>query len=174
MGDSPLDSHSTICSSHYLKDKWTLYCHLPSEKDWNLSGYTVILSDIDTVETTVAINRALTENIVKYSMLFFMRKGITPIWEDEKNKNGGCFSYKVINKHVIQVWRHMMYMLAGESLGMNADYSNCINGITISPKKNFCIIKIWLCDANHQDPKMIDNIDNLTKHGSLFKRHGDN
>jgi hypothetical protein len=164
---------STICSSHNLKDKWVLYNHLPSERDWTLSGYSVILDDIDTVENTIAINRSLTDNIVKYSMIFFMRKGITPMWEDEKNKSGGCFSYKVINKHVIQVWRHMMYMVAGETLGLRNDYNDCINGITISPKKNFCIIKIWLKDANHQDPKMIANIENLTKHGSMFKRHGE-
>ena len=30
-------------------------------------------------------------------MLFLMRDGIQPIWEDEKNRNGGCFSYKINN-----------------------------------------------------------------------------
>ena len=165
--------NQSICTSHALNDKWVLYNHLPSEKDWTLSGYTVIMDNVDTVEKAVSINRALPDNMIKFSMLFYMRSGVTPMWEDERNKNGGCFSYKVINKHVIQVWRHMMYLVSGESLGLNRDYNDCINGITISPKKNFCIIKIWLRDANHQDPKMIANIENLTKHGSMFKRHGE-
>jgi hypothetical protein len=89
------------------------------------------------------------------------------------NTNGGCFSYKVVNKHVVQVWRHMMYLVCGETLASNEDYSKCINGITISPKKNFCILKIWLADSKHQDPQMISQIDNLTKHGVMFKRHGE-
>jgi len=167
-------SSSALCSSYPLNDKWVLYNHLPSEKNWTLSGYNIINDDIDTVEKTIAYNKSIPDNIIKYSMLFFMRKGISPIWEDENNKNGGCFSYKVINKNVVQVWRHMMFLVAGESLALNKEYNNCINGITISPKKNFCIIKIWLRDANHQDPQMIENVEYLTKHGSMFKRHGEN
>ena len=34
-------------------------------------------------------------------MLFVMRNGINPMWEDPKNKDGGCFSYKISNKNVI-------------------------------------------------------------------------
>ena len=40
-------------------------------------------------------------------------------------------------------------------------------------KKNFCILKIWLADSKHQDPQMISQIDNLTKHGVMFKKHGE-
>ena len=36
-----------------------------------------------------------------------------------------------------------------------------INGITISPKKNFCIIKIWLATCDVQDPSKIDDIGNV-------------
>ena len=166
-------SQSTICSFRALNDKWVLYNHLPSVKDWTINGYTKVMHDIDTIEKVVALNKALPDNVVKYSMLFFMREGITPLWEDERNKHGGCFSYKVSNKHVVQVWRHMMYKVSGESLAIENDYSDAINGITISPKKNFCIVKIWLRDNKHQDPQTISNIDNLTKHGSMFKKHGD-
>ena len=162
-----------ICTMRSLNDKWVLYNHLPSVKDWTINGYNVIMTDIDTVEKVVALNRALPDNMVKHSMMFYMRKGITPLWEDVMNKDGGCFSYKVINKHVLQVWRQMMYLISGESLALNSSYNAHINGITISPKKNFCIIKIWLSDTTHQDPQMIANIDNLTKHGSMFKKHGD-
>jgi hypothetical protein len=46
-----------------------------------------------------------------------------------------------------------------------------INGITISPKRNFCIIKIWLSDCSMQNPSSIVPLDNLTKLGCLFKKH---
>lgn len=166
-------SHSTITATHQLEDTWVLYHHLPTEKDWTLSGYTVLHDEINTVEKTISLNQLLTDNIIKFSMLFFMRKGITPLWEDPANRTGGCFSYKVVNKHVVQVWRHMMFHAAGETLAKKDSYNNCINGITISPKKNFCIIKIWLRNNENQDPNQITMIDNLTKHGVMFKLHGD-
>jgi hypothetical protein len=166
-------SADTICVSHKLNDKWVLYHHLPSEKNWTLSGYTVLCDEVDSVEKVIALNKSLTDNMIKYSMFFFMRRGITPLWEDPMNSPGGCFSYKVVNKHVVQVWRHMMFLAAGESLGVNSEYNECINGITISPKKNFCILKIWLKDSKHQDSQCIEAIENLTRHGVMFKTHGE-
>lgn len=171
--EAEVDVKAQICPSHSLNDKWVLYHHLPSDKDWTLNGYTILSNSIDTVEHAIGINNALTENMIKFSMLFLMRENVSPLWEDENNKNGGCFSYKVINKHVVQVWRDIMYLTTGDSLGLNRDYTNTINGITISPKKNFCIVKIWLRDSNHQDPQMIASVDNLTRHGVIFKKHGE-
>ena len=48
-----------------------------------------------------------------------------------------------------------------------------VNGITISPKKNFCIIKIWLNNCANQNPETINysNIEGFTSYGSLFKKH---
>ena len=170
--DTPSVISKTICVSHKLNDKWVLYHHSPSDKDWSLAGYTILMDGIDSVEAVISVNKALTEKIVKYSMLFFMRSGISPIWEDVQNKKGGCFSYKVVNKNVVLVWRQMMYLVAGESLGLDT-YNSSINGITISPKKNFCILKIWMKDTFHKNPDYITTIANLTKHGVMFKLHGE-
>jgi len=46
-----------------------------------------------------------------------------------------------------------------------------INGITISPKKNFCIIKIWLATCKHTDPTLITYPNNLQAKGCIFKKH---
>lgn len=73
----------------------------------------------------------------------------------------------------MQVWRDMMYLTSGETLGLNKKYNENINGITISPKKNFCIIKIWLKSPEYQDSQMITSVNNLTKHGVIFKKHGE-
>ena len=129
------------------------------------------MSDIDTPEKLITINEAVPENIIKYCMLFIMRKGITPMWEDPKNRNGGCFSFKVINKQVPAVWKQLFYALGGETLSYDKEMNSKINGITISPKKNFCIIKIWLENCDQQDPNLIIPISNLSKQGCLFKKH---
>jgi hypothetical protein len=156
---------------HQLNDKWVLYHHLPSEKDWTLAGYKILDKNISTVEHVTALINVLPEKMIKYSMMFFMRDGITPLWEDPKNRTGGCFSYKVFNKHVEQVWKDMMCLVSGESIVVDSVDCKCVNGITISPKKNFCIIKIWICDMEHQDPKIVNYVENLTRHGSVFKTH---
>ena len=75
-------------------------------------------------------------------MLFLMRDGIQPTWEDEKNRKGGCFSYKVANKFVTTAWKQLSYTLMGETLTKDINLRPTINGITISPKKNFCIMRM--------------------------------
>jgi len=61
--------------------------------------------------------------------------------------------------------------MCGEALCEDINDMKHINGITISPKKNFCIVKIWLSISELQDPNVIVNINNLSKQGCLFKRH---
>jgi len=164
--------NNTDSQKKMLNDKWVLYHHLPSNKDWTLSGYEIVMPDIDTIEKTIALNETIPEDVIKFSMWFVMRKGITPLWEDPKNACGGNFSYKVVNKNVFEVWKHMFYLLCGGSLCENPEHSKYLNGITISPKKNFCILKIWLNTTLYQDPGIIVNIPNLTKHGAQFRKHG--
>ena len=167
VSDDLVDSQS----SQYLLGKWDLYYHLPQNKNWDLSSYKLILGDIDTADKLVTIVEALTPNVMKYCMLFVMRSGVTPMWEDPKNRSGGFFSYKVANKYVPDVWKTLFYAMCGETLSTNPKYSPLINGITVSPKKSFCIIKIWMTDMSMQDGGVIIDIPNLTKHGVAFKPH---
>lgn len=154
-----------------LNDKWNLYYHLPNDKKWDLNSYKIIMKEIDNNDKLVSLNNNFTEKIVKNCMLFIMKDEITPMWEDPRNRNGGCFSFKVINKFVNNVWKSVFYALCGGTLFINREYHHLINGITISPKKNFCILKIWLEDCSIQDVSLIDNIPNLYKPGALFKSH---
>jgi len=166
-----MDTVSIPTNQHFLHGKWNMYYHLPHNKNWELSSYTSIMNSIETAEKVILLNESIHENVVKNCMLFVMREGITPMWEDPRNRNGGCFSYKVINKCVPEVWKHLFYLLCGESLCINEQNNKHVNGITISPKKNFCIIKIWLDVSSLQDPNEIVQIANLSKQGCLFKKH---
>ena len=156
---------------HNLIDKWNLYYHLPHDKSWELVSYHIIMNNIDTAEKIILLNEEISETIIKNCMLFAMRTGITPMWEDPRNRNGGCFSFKVINKQVYGVWKTLFYSMCGETLCVKPEHNKLINGITISPKKNFCIIKIWLMNCSVQDPNIIIPILNLSKQGCLFKKH---
>ena len=126
---------------------------------------------METLEDGLALNSVLPEKLVKNCMLFLMRKGITPTWEDPKNKQGGCFSYKIANKNVVDSWKKLSYTLIGNTLSDNEEFANNITGITISPKKNFCIVKIWLTTCKFKDVKYINQISNLANNDCIFKKH---
>lgn len=156
-------------NEHFLLDNWNCWAHLPHDSDWSLSSYKKITT-INTIESACRYIENFPENIVKNCMLFIMRDGINPYWEDPKNIKGGCFSYKVNYKNVNECWMNLSYLLLGETL-TNENISNNINGITISPKKNFCIIKIWLNTCDYMDVNIIKDIYELPKHGAFFKKH---
>ena len=85
-----------MSSKHMLSDEWCFWAHLPQDLDWSLKSYKLIAT-VNTVEETIAILDLFPETLVKGCMLFIMKEGINPIWEDPKNRNGGCFSYKISN-----------------------------------------------------------------------------
>ena len=156
---------------HTLSGEWTLWAHLPHDIDWSLSSYKKIL-DFNTVEHAVALTETLPHKMIKNCMLFLMRKGIKPTWEDERNRNGGSFSYKVSNKTVPKIWRDLTYALVGETLGSSDNIQLGVNGITVSPKKNFCVIKIWMATCSIQNPSVICDIgQEIIAQGCLFKTH---
>ena len=158
-------------SNHKLLGKWDLYYHLPHDKNWDTASYKMIMAQIHTPVDLIRINENMPDNVIKNCMLFIMRDGIKPMWEDPKNRKGGCFSYKINNKSVSSVWKNLSYSLVGESLTENVNVRPCINGITISPKKNFCIVKIWLSNCNYQNPAVIADGLGISSLGCLFKTH---
>jgi len=161
--------HTKDLDQHKLFHSWALWAHLPHDTNWTLASYNKIIT-LETVEDTLVLFENFPEVMIKNCMLFLMRDNIKPIWEDVHNKNGGCFSYKINNRNVASCWKNLSYVLLGETL-TSIQLSKYINGITISPKKNFCIIKIWLANCEHNNPEIISQIEGLTRHGCLFKQH---
>jgi len=161
-----------ICDEHHkLSGNWTLWAHLPHNTDWSLNSY-IKIKTFTSVEETIAVTETLPAILVENCMLFLMREGIKPIWEDPKNRNGGCFSYKVSNKSVHKVWKELSYVVVGGTVSKQTSYVNSVTGITISPKKNFCILKIWMADCSNQNPAVVtSDLKGITSQGCLFKKH---
>ena len=159
-----------IINYHKLYDKWCLWAHLPHNTDWSIDSYKKIIT-FSTLEEAIILFDAMPDMLIKNCMLFLMKDGIAPTWEDQKNKYGGCFSYKIPNKIVVDAWKNLSYTLISYTLSINKDFENSITGITISPKKNFCIVKIWLTNCNFKDATLITDIDNLSNDDCIFKKH---
>ena len=161
---------TTATTENKLYDKWTLWGHLPHDTNWTFESYIRILT-FNTVEEIIILLETLPNEIITNCMLFIMRDGIKPMWEDPKNVKGGCFSYKINNKNVVSIWKNLSYSLVGESLTDNNSAKSTINGITISPKKNFCIVKIWFSNCKFQNPTIITDDVGISSQGCLFKTH---
>jgi translation initiation factor 4E len=156
---------------HNLSQVWCLWAHLPQDDNWEPNSFKKIIN-LTTVEETLAIIETLPEVLVKNCMFFVMKDGIQPIWEDPQNRKGGCFSYRIINKHILQVWKELVFVLVGNTLSPDKNFMNTVTGISLSPKKQFCVVKIWMSNCNHQNPQMVTTtIENFTPEGCLFKNH---
>jgi translation initiation factor 4E len=158
-----------MLNEYKLDSKWTFYIHLQNDNNWDYSGYHNIIT-LDTVEKAVLLNEELSFELIKKTMLFVMRENIKPMWEDIDNQNGGGFSFKVHNKNIEQVWKKLFFLLIGESLTNKVNFEN-INGISLSPKKSFCIVKIWMKNCNLINPVIFQDIEHMDKNGCIFKKH---
>lgn len=156
-----------------LNDTWVLWAHLPHDADWSLKSFTKII-ETNIVEEVISLSKHIPNDMIKNCMLFYMRLGINPIWEDPKNRDGGCFTYKVFNKDVPNVWTQLMYIMSGETISNDTNFNKTITGMTISPKKSFCIIKIWLSNVKYTNPQKIKHVNGLSNEGCRFKKHNDN
>jgi len=162
---------SSLCINP-LNNYWTLWIHLPHDTNWNIDSYKKICS-FRYLEQAIALINQIQENLVINCMLFIMREDIKPIWEDEKNKNGSCISYKINNRLVYNIWRQMSIFMVAETLLDNVEHQSAINGITVSPKKNFCIVKLWFNNNIDEKTSISVNkgITELSNFEGIFKRH---
>ena len=159
---------------HNLNDNWIMWIHLPNDSDWSLSSYKQIYS-FNTLEDCIKIVEFLNNNILTKLVIFFMKNNIKPIWEDENNKNGGSFSYKISNIIVEEVWKKLSYSLICNSLINDEKILKNINGISISPKKNYCIIKFWLNNIeNFKNTQIDDFIEKSLKNYESINNYNDN
>jgi hypothetical protein len=157
------------CDKHILNRSWVLWSHLPQNNDWTIRSYEK-LCVFHTLEDVISVINIIPDLLITNCMLFLMKEGVSPLWEDPKNKDGGCFKFRVINKHVPQTWRQMVYSLIGETLSSNKKFLQNVTGITISPKKKFCILKVWTSTCECQNSDIID-IENpiLNSNKALFE-----
>ena len=162
-----------------LNNNWTCWIHYQNDNIWTLDRYQNITSLVNLKDAVLFIEN-LDENIIKKTMLFFMKDSILPLWESEDNIKGGCFSYKISNINIVNIFKNLLYKIIGNTLSSDENTLNNINGISISPKKNFCIIKIWMRNKNdvtdhdytsNKDPFAIHTIFNIEEQICVFKEH---
>ena len=158
---------------HALNHTWTLWSHLPHDIDWTIDSYKEIYT-FSTLEEAMELFEFLPPSLIENCMLFLMKKDIQPLYEDPQNRDGGVFSFKVMNTNVYPAWKALSYLLIGETVSVkDTMFTESVTGISIAPKKNFCIIKIWLANSNHTNVKVVSSeLSGLFSFESCpFKKH---
>ena len=80
-----------------LKHSWVLWFHKQNENIWTLDKYQKII-EIKTYYDILTIQKEL-KNMTA-GIFVLMKEGIHPIFEDEKNREGGYWSLKLPKKDV--------------------------------------------------------------------------
>ena len=105
-------------------------------------------------------------------MFFLMRENIFPTWEDPDNRNGCCVSFKISSSVLKEQWDFIMNCVLTEDIlkeGVNSEY---LNGISISPKKEFNIVKLWLRENDENYIQSLKEYEpHFVKDKSLIKKH---
>ena len=138
----------------FLQDVWTVYFHDPDDANWNLSSY-VRLGDVSTLKDFWDYHGAVAKYLSR-GMFFVMREHVYPCWDDKHNIQGGCISMKVLKDDMPAFWDYLVMNMLGERLFIppekkdraavdeDEDAWSVVNGLSVSPKRYFCIVKLWL------------------------------
>ncbi len=149
-----LDTEQKISLTTKLQYNWNIWVHY--EKDnWKVSGFKQI-SQIKTVsEFWKFYNNWDKTGGVTAKHFFLMREDVTPVWEDPKNINGGCWSFKVQEESADELWEDLSTYLVCNQLCPTIPSE--IMGLSICLKKNNnTVVKIWNTKSKNNSLKLIN------------------
>jgi translation initiation factor 4E len=156
-----------------LPRTYTLWYHNPNEDNWKTDSYHEILS-FQTVEEFWIMTKHIKPHMIEFGMFFLMQDGVAPVWEDPQNINGGVLSWKVENKIAFKYWTETVIHFISNNLLINQDTNSIINGVCISPKRNFNIIKIWINKVIDYTQFKYSKTLTMAENKAIYKSHINN
>lgn len=134
-----------------LNTYWDVWIHENDNKSWSLESYKSIY-EINSVGNMWRLLNMFNNFDKTTRQYYIMRKGITPIWEDNNNKKGGICSimieniktYDTLNSNIgVDTFIALCILILNESFVVN---NNIINGMCYSVKSRCVLIKLWIKD----------------------------
>ena len=155
-----------------FETSWTLWFHKVDDSDYSLNSYKK-LYEVKTIRDYCQMINTIPS--FTSGMFFFMKEDILPLWENERNINGGMWKFKITKKDTEKIWNTTLAALCGNSLTKKPEYMKYINGVTISPKISNCIIKIWNNDSMISEAlEYLNPIDGLDIDTVRYQKHKKN
>jgi Eukaryotic initiation factor 4E len=163
---TPTDESKIGLQSAIPTGPWTLYFHSPEETKWTLNTF-ISLGSMKTWHQFWSIIEALKTESFSDGMFFMMHDPAPPLWESHHNIRGGCYSFRCQKKEAADVY--LTYIIASMLNVASCSPENRINGISISPKRGFNIIKLWNTDAQKfNQPSTLQSISSIRESEIIY------
>ena len=156
---------------HKLNTNWCLWYHSLTDKEWTQKSYRNLFTVTNLYELK-ALNDIIELNHLQNGMFFLMREDIFPTWEDPDNREGCCVSFKISGSILREQWNSIVNRIVTEDILIDKERTDFINGISIAPKKEFNIVKLWLREHNQNYTDILKEYEpHFTKDKALIKKH---
>lgn len=138
-----------------MPNYFRVFGHHNNDTSWDYNSYhkiTELHKWGDLVSFFNSLNKASGECFYTDFDIFLMKNDISPMWEDNENRNGSICSIKIDSLvDGYEIFKNLTYNIANNTLlKFNPNTWNSINGISYSSKKlenlneTYCvIIKVW-------------------------------
>jgi hypothetical protein len=154
-------------NEYKLNNKWTLWYHSLKNKNWDNKSYVKVI-ELNTLLDYKLLEDIMRINHLQNGMFFLMKNDIFPTWEDPKNRMGGCISFKYDN-NILNEWLKVLLLCITDNL---SDYNKEINGLSISPKKEFNILKVWIKNDSNDYKILVKQYEPYMKLDKcVYKKH---
>lgn len=130
---------------------YTLWSHDINNKFWDIGSYKKLVT-VDNASGFWRVINNFSKIGVKFNHFFLMKNDVEPTWEHKDNRNGGVCSFKIELCRSADVFEYLSIKMVSGCLSSNSDD---INGISLSPKNNWAIIKIWNKDSKYDLSKTL-------------------
>ena len=158
-------------NNYQLNTNWCLWYHSINDNSWKNSSYKELYK-IRNLYDLKCLNDTIKKIHLQNSMFFIMREDIFPTWEDPDNRNGCCVSFKISSNVLDDQWNLIINMILSEDIIKEKEKYDLITGVSISPKKEFNIVKIWLRENVSDFTEFLNEYEPFyTKKNSLIKKH---
>lgn len=163
---------SVTADDTFLNDTWRAFFHGPNDPDWTYDSYLQVAT-VGSVKDFWKLYNTI-DTTLSDGMYFVMREHVFPCWDDQYNINGGNVSIKVSHEDTRDVVTQMIKSLVGETLvkpEFLEDWTE-VNGLSVSPKKAFNIVKLWLATDKLSNAECFD-IPQKYASGAMFTKFRD-
>lgn len=146
-----------------------LWFHSQVDTDWSEASYERLLATSDPDELGSALH-ALAP-IVAGGVFFAMKEDSFPAWEHPSHHGGGCMSYTIPCTEAADFFAHTVASALSPDWILPED---AVNGVSVSPKKGYCVVRIWLRrHPGMTDAEISENLRLLTTARIQYKSHQD-
>jgi hypothetical protein len=143
-----------------FNNKWCVWYHVDTQA-WTPKNFKKLCTISKISEFWSMVDGLLNNKNILMEHIYIMREGINPVWEDTKNRNGGCWSIKVDLRESLTIFIKILAYIVGETSLFDENKKNIsthVMGVSFCSKNSFnAIIQIWNDDKNLNKTTLLHN-----------------